>query len=332
MAQEYIRRLIITGPEVDQTIDLKVGSYVIGRQAGSTIRLNHPMISRSHAQVECTAEGCQVIDLGSANGSSLNGQPLEANKPVQLSNGAKIQAGPFELLFEEIAVFVEEPEPKPKPKAKPKPATKPKAEPEVKEEPKKEPPKPAGPPSIPPRGPAIIEKEFDYSQPPPGLSRHESRFMEYLPGIYHTDFMARFLAIFEAVLTPIEWTVDNFDLYLNPHTTPTGFLPWLANWFSITFDSTWSEEQQRLLLSEAHEIFARRGTRWALARVLEIYTGQEPEILDQEEKEDAFTFTVKLPVTEAEYQRTLIEQIVDANKPAHTNYKLEFAKNSRKKS
>ncbi len=127
-------------------------------------------------------------------------------------------------------------------------------------------------------------------------------------------------------MTPIEWNVDNFDLYLNPRTTPAGFLPWLANWFSISFDSTWSEAQRRLLLSEAHEIFARRGTRWALARVLEIYTGKEPEILDQEEKEDPFTFMVRLPVTEKEFQRNLIEQIVDANKPAHTNYKLEFKK------
>ena len=133
------------------------------------------------------------------------------------------------------------------------------------------------------------------------------------------------LAIFESVLAPIEWNVDNFDLYLNPETTPSGFLPWLANWFSITFDSTWTVEQQRELLLEAHKIYARRGTRWALARVLEIYTKMEPEIVDLISDDDPFTFTVTIPLPEKEIDRTLIEQIVDSNKPAHTNYKLKFA-------
>lgn len=154
--------------------------------------------------------------------------------------------------------------------------------------------------------------------------------MQYLPGIYHTDFMARFLAIFESVLTPIEWNVNNFDLYLDPKTAPPDFLPWLANWFSITFDSSWSIEQKRKLLVEANQIFARRGTAWALARVLEIYTGHKPEILDLEKDQDPFTFTVKLPVTEKEFDRQLIEQIVDANKPAHTSYTLLFKSESRK--
>jgi phage tail-like protein len=322
MAEEYIRRLIITGPEVDQTYDLNTGVYVIGRQAGNEIRLNHPMMSRKHAQIECKAAGCQVTDLGSANGSSLNGKPLKANTAARLTGGDKIQAGPFEMVFEEIAVVVEEPKPKSKPKPKPKP--KPKAKP------KPEPPEPAGPPSLPPKPPPVKE-EADYSKPPVGLSTTDSRYMQYLPGVYHTDFMARFLAIFESVLAPIEWNVDNFDLYLNPNTTPPGFLPWLADWFSVTFDSTWSEEQQRVLLAEAHKIFARRGTRWSLARVLEIYTGAKPEILDLQEKEDPFTFAVKLPVSEADYQRTLIEQIVDANKPAHTNYELSYKKATRGK-
>lgn len=136
--------------------------------------------------------------------------------------------------------------------------------------------------------------------------------------------MARFLAIFESVLTPIEWDIDNFDLYLDPRTAPSEFLPWLSGWFSITFDSTWSEEQRRALLSEAHQIFARRGTRWALSRVLEIYTGVQPEIVDLDEKADPFTFTVRVPLAEDDVDRLLVERIIDASKPAHTNYKLLF--------
>jgi phage tail-like protein len=177
----------------------------------------------------------------------------------------------------------------------------------------------------------VDRSEFDYSKPPPGLTRTDSRYLQYLPGIYHTDFMARFLAIFESTAAPIEWTIENFDMYLDPGTAPRGFLPWLANWFSISFDPTWSEEQRRTLLSEAYDIYARRGTRGALARVLEIYTGVEPEILDLQEKADPFTFTVKVPLPESDVDRGLLERIIDANKPAHTSYELEFAKGSRSK-
>jgi phage tail-like protein len=320
MATEYIRRLIITGPEMSETIDLTAGTKIIGRQAGVDIRLNNGMVSRRHAQIDCQPAACTITDLGSANGCSVNGQPLAPNTPHALEPNAKIEIGPFELVFEQIAV---EPPPKPEPKAAPK--AKPKAE--SKPAPKKkaaEPPPPPPPP--PPEKPAVSLPEFDYSKPPPGLSKTDSRYLQYLPGIYHTDFMARFLAIFESTAAPIEWTVENFDMYLDPGTAPAGFLPWLANWFSLSFDPTWSEEQRRTLLREAHEIFARRGTRKALARVLEIYTGVEPEILDLEEKADPFTFTVRVPLPEADLDRGLLERIIDASKPAHTNYELQFKK------
>jgi phage tail-like protein len=327
MATEYIRRLIITGPEMSETIDLEAGVKVIGRQAGVDIRLNHGMISRRHAQVECKPAACEITDLGSANGCLVNGQPLTANTPHVLQANDKIQIGPFEIVFEQIAV---EPPPKPEPKPKPKPEAK---KPEAKPKPaaKKAEPEPPPPPPPPRQPPAEPEPEFDYSQPPPGLSKTDSRYLQYLPGIYQTDFMARFLAIFESTAAPIQWTIDNFDMYLDPSTAPRDFLPWLANWFSISFDPTWSEEQRRTLLSEAHEIFARRGTRRALSRILEIYTGVEPEILDLEEKADPFTFTVKVPLTESEVDRRLLERIVDASKPAHTSYELQFKKSASKK-
>lgn len=319
MAEEFIRRIIVKGPETDETIDLMAGTTTIGRQAGTDIRLNHPMVSRNHARIDCKDQACQITDLGSANGTSLNGQPLEANTPAPLATGANIQIGPFELSFEQIAIEPPKQEPAPPPEPEPEP------------EPAPPPPEPAKPPTVPPTPPPEDGAQpFDYGEPPPGLSRTETRYLQYLPGIYHTDFMARFLAIFESVLAPIEWNVDNFDLYLNPKTAPPDFLPWLADWFSITFDSSWTVEQKRQLLVEANKIFARRGTAWALSRVLEIYTGHEPEILDLEKDQDPFTFTVKLPVTEKEVDRQLIEQIIDANKPAHTSYNLLFKSGSHK--
>jgi phage tail-like protein len=318
MADEFLKRLKVSGPEISESMDLTVGEITIGRQEGNELRLNHRLVSRQHARIKCTAKTCRITDLGSANGTLIDGEKLEPNTPTLLKSGSMISIGPFELTFEQIAVVPA----KPAPPAKPK---KPPAKPAVKA------PPPPPPPPTPPSPVLETRPPIDYSQAPPGLTKEESRYLQYLPGIYHTDFMKRFLAIFESVLAPIEWNVDNFDLYLNPETTPSGFLPWLSNWFSITFDSTWTVEQQRELLLEAHKIYARRGTRWALSRVLEIYTKAEPEIIDLIADDDPFTFTVKIPLKEKDIDRTLIEQIVDSNKPAHTNYKLAFAGRSTKK-
>jgi phage tail-like protein len=136
--------------------------------------------------------------------------------------------------------------------------------------------------------------------------------------------MSRFLGIFEATLVPIEWTIDNFDLFLSPDTSPQGFLPWLAGWFGLTFDSTWSDEKRRALLREAHQIYSRRGTHWALSRVLEIYTGEAPEIDDTGEKLEPFTFEVSLAQRKRDVDEGLIEALIDVHKPAHTSYKLKF--------
>ncbi len=159
---------------------------------------------------------------------------------------------------------------------------------------------------------------------PPGLGIYSQRMLNYLPGIYQTDFMSRFLALFKSILIPIEWNVDNFDLYLDPATAPLDFLPWLANWYMVCFDSTWNEAQHRTLLAEAHQIYARRGTRWALSRVLEIYLGQKPEISEFTNEKEPFTFTVNLAVSKEKVNQELVEAIIDSSKPAHTTYRLSY--------
>lgn len=325
MADEYIIQLRITGP--DGTTELFVvpqGTSTIGRQEGNAVRLDNALISRQHARLECTAQGCQITDLGSANGTYLNGDRLAPNAPTPLLHGAVLEIGPYRLAYEQIRVAAASP---PGPAAK-KPAkrqvTKPAKPAAARQEPERAAPPPP-PPSVPPVSLAPVQPpEPDYSQPPPGLSYHSERLIHYLPGIYQNDFVSRFLGIFESVITPIEWNIDNFDLFLDPDTAPDSFLPWLANWFDNHFDDTWSPERQRLLLSEAGEIYARRGTRWSLSRVLEIYTGCTPVISDIAGDLEPYTFVVKLAIPESLVDRGLLEQLIDGNKPAHTNYRLEL--------
>jgi phage tail-like protein len=317
-------QLQIAGPDISEVFSVPVGTTTIGRQAGNDIQLDQPQVSRRHASIECSPTECHITDLGSSNGTRVDGQLLTPHVAVPLTHLALIRIGPFDLIFKQIPAAMEESAevPPPPPSAEVEPV------PEAEEEPVPgvvglapgQPPPSAPPPRI---APAAEEPEGEVLVPP-GLSIRSRRLLSYLPGIYHTDFVARFLGIFESILTPIEWTVDNFDLHLHPRTAPTSFLNWLANWFAITFDPSWSEAQRRTFLTEAHKIYARRGTRWALSRVLEIYTGHKPTISDQGKDLKPFTFAVMFPLRAGELDRGALERIIDANKPAHTTYTLEF--------
>ena len=163
--------------------------------------------------------------------------------------------------------------------------------------------------------------------PPPGQSLTYSRYLEYLPEIYRTNgetFMPRFLALLESILAPVEWTGDNFDLFLDPRTAPEHFLPWLANWYELIFDATWSETAKRTVLLEAYLIYRRRGTAWGLQRLLQIYTGTDVQIEDQNENLENFTFSVRIAASARDINRAAVERLINANKPAHTSYDLIF--------
>ncbi|GAA2058062.1 FHA domain-containing protein [Streptomyces carpaticus] len=54
----------------------------IGRAPGSALRLNDPSVSRFHAQLTATETGWQLRDLGSANGTWVNGRRVTDTLPV----------------------------------------------------------------------------------------------------------------------------------------------------------------------------------------------------------------------------------------------------------
>lgn len=314
MAQTFEFRLTILSNQKSWTynIPIRPEPVIIGRQPGSDLLLEHKEISRHHAALHCTATECMLVDLNSANGTRLNGQKLTPQVPVTLKHGDSIQIGGFNLDFEQISI-----EESPLPKMDVVPESSPRQVEAILN---------IQPPEVLPPLPAILAPatpRFDPSQPPPGLTFRSDRLLSYLPNIYHTDFMANFLAIFEAILFPIEWQIDSFDLFLDPGTAPASFLPWLANWFNFIFDSTWTETQRRTFLKEAYSIYSRSGTRWALQRILEIYCGPGFEIDDEAQDLPPHTFRVKVPRVSSVEQKQ-IERLIDAHKPTHTAYIIEL--------
>jgi phage tail-like protein len=299
----------------------------VGRQEGNDLQFDDQKVSRQHASIICTASGCQITDLDSSNGTYVDGEKLIPNIASALIPGSAVKIGSYTMQLRQIVVQEEiEKPPEAKPEDEVIPAKeikqdKPSAQVKKARTRKRSPSGKGKLPPVPP-APSDISVPPDYI--PPGLSIHSQKLIQYLPGIYHTEFMARFLGLFETILTPIEWNVENFDLFLNPATAPAAFLPWLAQWFDITFESAWTESQRRSLLKDAHMLYARRGTRWALSRILEILTGYKPTIIDEGDDLPDFTFKVILPLAASQVNREMIERLIDANKPAHTMYSLEF--------
>ncbi|WP_408890648.1 FHA domain-containing protein [Myxococcus faecalis] len=86
------------GPWAGKTYPLK-GKVLVGRLPPAAIILEDDSVSRKHAELEATGRGVLVRDLGSANGTLLNGDPL-GPEPVELQPGDQLQFGVIELTFE----------------------------------------------------------------------------------------------------------------------------------------------------------------------------------------------------------------------------------------
>ena len=71
----------------------------IGRAIDNDIRLSGPLCSRHHCRIEVDAQGAWVIDLGSANGTQVDGKRIQrrALRPgdVIAIGGARIHAEDF---------------------------------------------------------------------------------------------------------------------------------------------------------------------------------------------------------------------------------------------
>jgi len=166
-----------------------------------------------------------------------------------------------------------------------------------------------------------------------------SSYLGYLPAIFRQDpFLGRFLLAFETVLTGtgtgtgqpgLETTISHLADYLDPMTTTAEFLPWLAGWVTLSLRADWDEATKRSFIQQIVPLYRLRGTKAGLERLLELYTGQLPEVDDDFEQPGHF-FQVRLRLTEADpvllqRKQQIARAIIDQEKPAHTFYALQVA-------
>ena len=84
--------LVGAGPHEGNTIPLVQDQTIIGRDSATDIVVNDPKVSRQHAVIRMDENGFWITDLGSRNGTFLNGTRIEG-EARKLTTGDRIELG-----------------------------------------------------------------------------------------------------------------------------------------------------------------------------------------------------------------------------------------------
>lgn len=104
------------GPSAGRSLPVKVSPFLIGRAPECHLRPASPTVSNRHCSLWQRPDGFVVRDLGSTNGTFVNGVRVQGE--AELHDGDRLQAGPLQFDVKiEGAVPVNRPTPLPPAKA-----------------------------------------------------------------------------------------------------------------------------------------------------------------------------------------------------------------------
>ncbi len=197
------------------------------------------------------------------------------------------------------------------------------------------------------------------------------KLLAHLPAIYQDcKDLAKLLEIFEGLLLgpgktdaegegsggvgtgekALAERIASVPLIFDPLKTPNEFVPWLSRWVALSGVDGPSLEQERKLLSRIVPLYAKRGTREYMEKLLDFYTPEGSVIGIVEEGPAGFRigeaavgittqfggdrpywFAVHVRVASHEKSRVSsekleqrIRRVIDLAKPAHTLYELNL--------
>jgi Protein of unknown function (DUF3662)/FHA domain len=101
-------RLLVSGPEAgpdggtQRTYEISTPLIILGRGTDCDLRLVDPGVSRHHAEIRVEDGEVVLVDLGSTNGTFVNGQPV---RRVTLTDGTRVTLGRTTLIFRRDRVY-----------------------------------------------------------------------------------------------------------------------------------------------------------------------------------------------------------------------------------
>src|SRR5688572_25287093 len=97
---------IAEGKDAGKEFLFEQDSVLIGRTPECDVVLYDAGVSRRHCRIFSEGDGYIVEDMGSANGTKVNGAPV---KTQPLSDGDKLTLGPVVFAFAQVEVEAEDP-------------------------------------------------------------------------------------------------------------------------------------------------------------------------------------------------------------------------------
>ncbi len=98
------RLLLITEEGlIAKEFELRDPSILIGCSPESKVLIQSNEIDRSHAQILSTKQGFFITDLGSENGTYLNGNRLQPRKIFELHSEDRLMLGQIKLVFQSVS-------------------------------------------------------------------------------------------------------------------------------------------------------------------------------------------------------------------------------------
>lgn len=87
--------LMISGPQIGRSFPLSQAEFMLGRSPKCDMPIEDDLVSRYHCKLITSSEGIELIDLGSTNGTLLNGRRVERS---MLKEGDQVQVGSTVIL------------------------------------------------------------------------------------------------------------------------------------------------------------------------------------------------------------------------------------------
>ncbi len=165
-------------------------------------------------------------------------------------------------------------------------------------------------------------------------------FVNYLPEMYRTNeqnnsFIERFLGIFQSIYVDLEDKIDYTPRRFDVDYTTKDFLMWIGDWLSVKDATLWGEKKLRRVIKQAISIYKIKGTKKAVAKMVQEYAGIEPIIVEQfDVKENmhyekqknvienlfgdnGYVFTVMIPESHVKDNESYVEllRVINSVKP-----------------
>jgi VWFA-related protein len=99
-AKPKVLGMLVEKKDPAKRFDIDKPAVTVGRAPGNHLVVDHPTVSRQHATIKLEGEDYRLYDLGSANGTFVQGQRVR--DPVTLQDGVIVRFGEAEYIFKRV--------------------------------------------------------------------------------------------------------------------------------------------------------------------------------------------------------------------------------------